>query len=263
MQLLQGIPDILYKYRNWEDKYNRKILKCKELYLSSADQLNDPFDAALPFQYDPQELTEENIIKKLLLVGRNVYPEKTDDELIRRARERYNAGEFTDEYWKKFSPSFKKQVNDRYGIYCLTTKNDNLLMWAHYANSHRGFCIGYDKFELFKIVEGLIGRVTYSTDFPKVPLFEEGILGLTKLVTTKSTHWEYENEYRMTKTFASRKTLKLTETSIKEIIFGCNINQKHKSKIIYFAKKNFVGIKFYDCQIDDEVFKINIVPVNH
>ncbi len=34
-------------------------------------------------------------------------------------------------------------INDTIGILCFTEKNDNLLMWSHYANSHKGFVLEF------------------------------------------------------------------------------------------------------------------------
>jgi len=44
----------LYKYRAWNDdmNYQKRIITNNEIYLSSADQFNDPFDASLPFSID-------------------------------------------------------------------------------------------------------------------------------------------------------------------------------------------------------------------
>jgi hypothetical protein len=262
MELLYGIPNTLYKYRIWEDEYNKRLITHNELYLSSANQFNDPFDATLPFRYVDKDISEENVIQKLLQVGRDVNPQLSERQLIEIAKERYQSGEFnSDEYWRKFHPEFRKQVNERYGIYCLTTKNDNLLMWSHYANSHRGFCVGFDKFKLFETAQGMIGKITYSTDFPKVPMFEEGIGGLTQLIMTKSEHWEYEDEYRITKSSASRKTLILDNSAFKEIILGCNIDPKSREEIISVVKAKSTSIKIYDSKIDDKEFKLNLVEI--
>ncbi|TOQ62498.1 hypothetical protein CGG93_22215, partial [Vibrio parahaemolyticus] len=33
---------------------------------------------------------------------------------------------------------------DSYLFFCLADKPDNNLMWSHYANSHKGFCLEWD-----------------------------------------------------------------------------------------------------------------------
>lgn len=38
-------------------------------------------------------------------------------------------------------------------IACFTEEKDNLLMWAHYGDSHRGFCVEYDKNDIVKRIQ--------------------------------------------------------------------------------------------------------------
>lgn len=35
-------------------------------------------------------------------------------------------------------------LGSKYGILCLAEAPDNLLMWAHYADCHRGFVVQFD-----------------------------------------------------------------------------------------------------------------------
>ena len=40
-----------------------------------------------------------------------------------------------------------KQINEnRYGrgVCCLSEKHDDVLMWSHYSNGHKGFCLKFE-----------------------------------------------------------------------------------------------------------------------
>ena len=37
-----------------------------------------------------------------------------------------------------------KHINDTYGIFCLSTSRENLVMWSLYADSHKGMVVGFD-----------------------------------------------------------------------------------------------------------------------
>lgn len=262
MEFLGNIPDILYKYRIWEDDHQKRVLTHNELFFASADLFNDLFDASLPFQYDKAEMTDENIMKKLLLIGRSMWSDISEVELNRRATERINSGELkSDEYWRNQYQESKKLNIKRFGICSLTSKNDNLLMWSHYANSHKGFCIGFDKFELFETTQGMLGRVSYSDSFPQMPMFGDNTANFSMLIMTKSKHWEYEDEYRISKTFAPRKIFKLNDKAIKEIILGCRIEPKSREEIIKAAQSKKTKIRIFDSVIDDIDFKINLVEI--
>lgn len=124
-----------YKYRaNIVDRNKNfrdieSLLK-DELWASSLTNLNDPFEAI----YDDN-------ISKALEIFKQLFKAKTD--IVQK-----NWNDLID---------FK----DKIGIYSLASsgKNfpDNELMWTHYANSHKGFCIAYD-------IEKLEDSETYLGD---------------------------------------------------------------------------------------------------
>ncbi len=40
--------------------------------------------------------------------------------------------------------SMYKQTIKKFGVYCLSEKKDDILMWSHYSNGHKRLCIEYD-----------------------------------------------------------------------------------------------------------------------
>jgi hypothetical protein len=75
---------------------------------------------------------------------------------------------------------------------------DNLLLWSHYGDSHKGVCLGFD------IPEGEPGK-NYDTDvlyqpsvLPKPERQEDVNIDLAvRLLHTKHESWSYEQEVRM------------------------------------------------------------------
>jgi tetratricopeptide (TPR) repeat protein len=112
------------------------------------------------------------------------------------------------------------------GLVCLSEKPDSLLMWAHYAECHRGYVLGFDTTQPFfsKSSDGTgLWKVSYADRRPSLPkdIVELELsrqpklnpLGLHVLVVgsdtfnpdtdandyrfVKSTEWEYEQEWRL------------------------------------------------------------------
>ena len=89
------------------------------------------------------------------------------------------------------------------GIACLAESPTDLLMWSHYANGHRGFCMEFDTtVDPFAIAEPVI----YSERFPMLnlarALLSEGDATefsavLDAMLLTKAKCWEYEREWRI------------------------------------------------------------------
>lgn len=267
MELLHNIPQPLYKYRLWFEpnidcQYSRKIITDNEIYLASPDQFNDPFENGYPFRYRDQDMTPDNIFLKLIEVGRQQWPDISDAELHQRCFERQNSGVFdSDKYWMELHEEFKEQNNKLFGIFSTTSKNDNLLMWSHYADSHRGFCIGFDKFILFPLIHASLGPVLYETEFPKIGMFDRSDGTLTRILSTKSIDWKYEDEYRFIKMNGARTIINFPNEAVLEVILGHAMKEEYKDEIVKIVKAKFIKAKTYQSQVDLKEFKLNMIPI--
>jgi hypothetical protein len=262
MSFLEGVPDTLYKYRSWSNDNHKRVLTHNELYLASASQFNDPYDFSLPFRYRKEDMTPENIFLKLLEVGRREFGAISAEELHRRCYERQMSGAFDDgNYWKEIHPGFIEMLHSSFGILSLTSKKDNFLMWSHYADSHNGFCVGFDKKELLKPIQGSFGKVIYSSSIPEIGLFDDSLSGFVEIFMTKSNVWEYEDEYRLVKIGASKQSINFNTSSIKEVVLGFKMPEKYKVQIVEHGLKKFNNASFYECRLSFEEFKLELVRI--
>lgn len=114
---------------------------------------------------------------------------------------------------------------DAVAILCLTRAPLNPLMWAHYADGHRGFVLGFDvktsgfADEATNLVPAHYGSVIYTNTRRPSPLLSQTPgrmsiareysfrpeLGekLQRLFLQKATHWAYEEEVRVVKCIAA------------------------------------------------------------
>ncbi|HDX8369992.1 TPA: DUF2971 domain-containing protein [Aeromonas dhakensis] len=173
----------LYKYYSSlpYDYFKNPTIKLSQLAL-----LNDPFE-----HYMPTQAIHESMKK---IFGES-YNEQSDH--IRMFKKNY------------------KFINATKGIVSLSETHRNLLMWAHYADQHKGLCIGYshdflsslplpkqynkvvDKFEPIKINYDRVRFDINDLDFGDVGKEMDYInFILLKSLTTKSDDWMYEKEHR-------------------------------------------------------------------
>lgn len=101
----------------------------------------------------------------------------------------------------KTSEIFTERSNEFIGVLSLTEKNDNLLMWSHYADSHRGFCLCFDATAGFFNRRRTdndefyhLRKVSYSAKRPSKSMMD---IGSIELFLLKSDVWSYEYEWRM------------------------------------------------------------------
>ena len=245
------VPDVLYKYRCFGNKYHEKALYEYELYIPSPDGFNDPFDSKIPFRYEEKDLTEDNIRKKTFEMAQKIQPNKSRIDQEELAIRMQNDHILDDEHnLEDFDKVTFKSLCTDYGIYCLTPDEKNLLMWSYYADSHKGFCIGYNAKYLVECgLFGLGGEILYTNEFPKMPLFAtETDNSLIKLLFTKWDIWAHEKEYRLVHRYKNSKKHTLEQEAISEIILGCMVPDNQRIAFVNAIKDILPNIKIYQIE---------------
>ena len=257
MNSVAKIPQILYKYRDWNNEFHKNILFEQEIFLSSASKFNDPFEGNIPFEYDEADLTPDKIFVKMFNLAKNQHKDLSDDKLHDLVFENQKKGLLFDpKHLETNRLDVKESIEESFGILCLTVNSHNFLMWSHYANSHSGFCVGFDSKVLYDTIDCLIGPVTYSDFIPKFRIFESINDFVVKLLGTKGTVWEYENEYRIVKSKSANKSFKIPKECIVEIILGCKMDFDSKMKIIEYAKKENPDCSIFEIKQSEQKFEL-------
>lgn len=82
------------------------------------------------------------------------------------------------------------------GILCFSKAWNNPVQWSHYANHHKGICMGFDVSDnQLKAVSYVSERLLFN--WPKMqsdPAFAEEFM--SQVISTKFEHWSYEQEMR-------------------------------------------------------------------
>jgi len=114
-------------------------------------------------------------------------------------------------------------------IGCFSTVPDDVLMFSHYADNHRGFAVGFDTRLLLRSLTNQnqplranIRPVWYFPSMPKLNLRTEPAL----CATCKSDIWRYEKEFRVFivndgSALAPSSLFDFDRSAIAEVIFGC------------------------------------------
>lgn len=150
-----------------------------------------------------------------------------------------------------------RKIDSKFGILSLTSKHLNYLMWSHYGNSHRGFCIGFDSQALDDTIGGTMERVVYQQEIPKMDLFGGISEFFVKQLSTKSNVWEYEEEYRIVKADGSKTTIQFDKNIIKHIVLGYKMKHEEKLQIIEFASSEKIQCIISELKLNLETFKLD------
>lgn len=84
----------------------------------------------------------------------------------------------------------KSELSKTNGLLCFSKNWKNPLLWGHYADKHKGICLGFD------VPNAHLSEIKYIRDRPPIPeVIDEPFM--KKLLLSKFEHWQYEEEYRV------------------------------------------------------------------
>lgn len=180
---------VIYKYVSLEDA--KRVLLGRTLKFSNPDSFNDPFDC----YYELLEflVTEEFIRQHIDLGILKLAPNEvsmTLDELVSVYSEYYNFE----------NPEVRLPFDDamkNVWISCFSEINNDILMWSHYADKHKGCCIGFSLSGLLETFTFQLRTVRYTDVFEKYDYCSNSSAALDHMITTKSVKWKYEKEIRL------------------------------------------------------------------
>ena len=204
---------IVYKYRGCSDR-NIEMIASHEIWASTFKDLDD-----------------------------NVFEGKINDTILNQLEVIAQIpGAPVDDVKSKWL-NLKKYVNGA-GIYSLSQSKqgfaDNAKMWSEYADSNKGFCLGFDLDMLLDsealpfMLEEV--KVNYSETVPEVSLSDlnDYTKIYTKLLGTKHTRWDYQNEVRVV--YDKPGKHKYNPYALKEVYFGVMTSDENKQRILEALK---------------------------
>lgn len=200
----------IFRFEKNEER-RLEAIKRREIYISPPKNFNDLEDCRIQGIHSP--IFDYQVYKKLLACVEILYPDADDkcfelsEDILDNLKEiienlSFPDGTIGDEVRRVIHrdagvQKIRKFLRERTGVCCFFKEApEHPLMWAHYANSHTGFCIEY---EIDQITSPLY-EVNYASRLPS-PSIKELILcpeeSFLRILTTKTSEWSYEKEVRV------------------------------------------------------------------
>lgn len=276
--------DILYKYlpqkrTGFYQQENKPISGFFPNFTLSATMpksLNDPFECLLSIEnlYSNEDLDnyckrkkeivterkkEEEREKKIRISKKELY--KQFNVCVKRIKndEAFKAGKINDRLIQ-----YIDEINKSIRITSFSKNKDSLLMWAHYADEHRGFVVGITP---RKERESQLYNVTYGDDLIKLQHDSNGNLNAKEeALTFKSKDWAYENEIRLLSIPSEPNQDNLIHfytDEISEIILGARMEECEKDKIIKCSKgySALDKLKIFQAKISKTKYKLEFEEI--
>lgn len=247
-------PPFLYKYRTIDSLGLKRFFTHKEIFLSSPLQFNDPFDCKVHILKDKKVYKFKKFVKSMVKKNSPHLVGKTLNQEVKKVMEdpKFNNPDLFNTAYRTFM--------DGIGVYSLTEKPDNLLMWSHYANSHKGFCLKF-KVSMDELLFWTAFKVKYENTYPKVNFldFDKGGT-VAKWALTKSTDWEYEQEWRIfdSNLNDSTRLQYFTKNELAGVIFGALMPENDKNSLLKIIEQSECNIKLYQAELHEKEYKVMI-----
>lgn len=219
------IPIILYKYRSTQRLL--QFLHDGQLMFATAEKFNDPYECKqiidTTIDEEQNECTHE--------------PEQITKEDI-------------------------EHVISSCGIFCCTTRYNNIPMWAHYADNHTGCCLELD---VRKDLDFFCypNQVFYDKIYPSSKYFEDRIAHtkqMKKALSHKSSAWSYEREWRVIK-LGFHGLHQLNPKALKSIILGIENKTEKEIRDALSANTAWSHVKLKKAEPSKTNYEINLIEL--
>lgn len=243
-----------------DDKYHKLLLTDQEVYFSSPEKFNDPYDCGLPFKQHPENSDPIKIKAKVEDTAPNYFPYLSGFALEEACAKQVLLIQQNPESWFEMTWGYKpEELNKRFGVLSLTPHFNKYLMWSHYAQSHKGFCVEFDTRLLVESVAGHFQKVEYADDIPYFSIMDklEDQL-MTKLLYTKSKDWRYEDEYRMNRINRPNTSFNFNHRALTSIYFGCKMPYEQQIEIINLVEGLYPWASLYKMELSKTTFNLEL-----
>ncbi|MBD3343281.1 MAG: DUF2971 domain-containing protein [Candidatus Lokiarchaeota archaeon] len=240
------VPKYLYKYVDYfiESKNSKRINYAKrnivnnQIYFSNKNSLNDPYE----IRFNVIDCEDYSLQCPAVWEG----PKRMF------------------EHWYE---QFFKNI----GICSLSAKNNNMIMFSHYANDHNGICLQYDttKDEIFRKgfpinYRNSIPYIFYSDYWKFIKSKKKDYEKLKAVFSTKHQDWIYEEEWRILHTIQSNQngyTYNVNPECLSAIIFGLNADNSIVTEIMKIIKEKNHNINLFESILNTSTYGLDLKPI--
>ena len=233
----------LYRYYSNFDFVLDTVIN-KRLYFSCPKDFNDPFDCRPKFSLI--RCKNDNIEdwkEYLSILAKEEYPEISDVEAMKHAEAALKKGLHQDKEWLSKSDQYVSEALDEelknIRICCFTRTPRNQMMWAHYADNHKGIVLQFRSYYMFDVGSGTFkgSDVDYYSKHISLKRYVEAEqetlhgddLAFSRFMyCSKSIEWAQEEEIRF---FSNDTYMPYPEKMLTGILLGSNCPPYRKDLI--------------------------------
>lgn len=255
----EDVPSKLFKYRSLATEQDRdrlrQIVVESKIYFPPAKFFNDPFDLHPVFDLtaprDVQRKDYERLSKKYENLGR-AERRKEARRVMKTSMSPRNIAATT----RGIQDQHARVITESVGVLCVCRKRDDILMWSHYADSHKGVCLEFDGLSKFM---AHVQEVKYRKMREPIRVYQEAHEQMMeKALLTKSDHWIYEEEYRLLRYKDGPGLVEFRPRNLTGIVIGANADRATLDLVKGWISERVEPLKLYRASVSSTSFEIVI-----
>lgn len=245
-------PATFYKYFS-DTSLNLETVKSNKLWYSAPRNFNDVFDCDIP-------IDSKKIFDSALHMSPRPIRQASRQWIDLKARIQKRSNALSKELAK---------LKDIMGVSCFSESCNSLLMWAHYANNHKGMCVEYNLMDINEKLGFTAVPIVYSKERVNFNSLEkandnEYVLEIFfSALTSKSPEWAYEKEWRIIRENVAcgdaweddKKGALLDMIKPTSITLGCAVQRDFENEVKDFCK--YGRINLYKMEKDNVQYRLN------
>ena len=234
-----------------------QIVLRNEIFFAPPSSFNDPFDLKPAFSLDaPPERQREYFLR----LSRKYQPHLSDaqhneeaDGVMAKSLDAENIAGTVG-----IIQFMHAQALTRVGVFCVSTRRDDILMWSHYADSHKGICLEFDG---MSPLMAHAQKVNYSLKRDPInPYADDNMIAMEKSMLTKSEHWAYEAEWRLFRYKEDLGAAQFRPANLTGIILGALAPRDTLGAVKKWAAQRASPLAIYRATISSQNFELLISP---
>ena len=250
-------PPRLYRYRKLDEATISTIVN-SVIYFSKGDQFNDPFDCRLRYNHEGTDEEWRELLKRML--QRN-FPEFSQEQVTNLVEKKIREGAHRDlRFLDQIDDDAQRERINKTGILCLTASPTNILMWSHYADSHKGCCLEFSTgTRIFEHAQD----IKYFPEYPNlryIDYYGDSSVHAELKWFTKSELWQYEDEWRVINPNGPG-LCKFDEKSLTGIVFGYWMTAENKALLTKLVQERSPRVKLYQAVPKNRQFEMELLPL--
>jgi len=187
---------------NYCDARGIGILEDCRLKVTSPSEFNDPFDC-MPW-CDVNSIQSRNALRAMIRKGSTFFLSTHDPSTGSRTERRIRRRKAEQIEEKVLNSGLldktKSESINRFSVLCLSAEQDNYLMWAHYADKHRGMLLEFNLDSVFPLGscgDGVMTRHLFQIEYSHIRPALDFAHPEKPALLTKGMEWKYEHEWRV------------------------------------------------------------------